>query len=123
MCFLVCLLAISLISKITQPGECSVRRALFGRHEQKYLANHVLETRQAETELECGMHCVGHGSCASVNYKTSGNGIGLCELNEKTLREISDGSMHNPEFNYLYIIKTVRKLRAYFDTAVVIKTE
>ncbi len=108
---------------MTQPGECLVSQAVFRIKKQKYLANHVLETRQAETELECGMHCVGHGSCASVNYKTSGNGKGLCELNKKSLREISDESMHNPEFNHLYIIKTVRKLRAYFDTAVAIKTE
>ncbi len=124
MCFLVCLLVITLsISKITQPGECLVKQAVFRRNEKKYLANHVLETRQAETELECGMHCVGHGSCTSVNYKTSGNGKGLCELNKKTLREISDadGSMHNPEFNHLYIIQiAVRKLRAYVDTAVAI---
>ena len=108
---------------MTQPGECLVSQAVFRIKKQKYLANHVLETRQAETELECGMHCVGHGSCVSVNFKTFGNGKGLCELNKKTLREISDGSMHNPEFNHLYIIKAVRKLRAYFDTAVAIKTE
>ena len=120
MCFLVCLLVLSLISKMTQPGECLAWQAVFRIKKNIYLANHVLETRQTETELECGMHCVGHGSCASVNYKTSGNGKGLCELNNKTLREISDESMHNPEFNHLYIIKTVRKLRAYFDTVVVI---
>ncbi len=116
MCFLVCLLVIILISKITQPGECLVRQAVFRRNEKKYLANHVFETRQAETELECGMQCVGHGSCASVNYKTSGNGKGLCELNSKTLREISDvdRSMHNPEFNHLYIIKTVREIFRYW---------
>ncbi len=112
MCLLVFLFVITLISKITQPGECLIRQAVFRRNEEKYLAYHVLETRQAETELECGMHCVGHGSCASVNYKTSGNGKCLCELNSKKLRETSDadGSMHNPEFNHLYIIKRVRKI-------------
>ena len=58
-----------------------------------------------------------------MNYKTSGNPKGLCELNKKTLRGISDadGSMYNPEFNHLYIIKMVREIRAYFDTAVAIK--
>ena len=60
MCLLVCLFVITLISKITQPGECLIRQAVFRRNEEKYLANHVLQTRQAETELECCMHCVGH---------------------------------------------------------------
>ncbi len=118
MCFLVCLLVITL-SKITQQGECSVRQAVFRRNEQKYLENHVLETMRAETELECGIHCVGHRSCASVNYKTSGKDRGLCELNSKTLQEVSDagGSMHmyNLEFNHLYIIKTVRKPQAFLQ--------
>ncbi len=120
MCFVLCLFVISFISKITQPGECSVKQALFGRNEQKYLANHVLETRQAKTELECGMHCLGHGSCASVNYKTFGNGKDICELNSKTLQETSDadGNMQNPEFTHLYIMETVRKIRAFLDAPV-----
>ncbi|CAB3993405.1 Hypothetical predicted protein [Paramuricea clavata] len=43
----------------------------------------------------------------SVNYKTSGIGKGLCELNSETLQETSDagGILHNPEFNHLYIVK------------------
>ncbi|CAB4043149.1 Hypothetical predicted protein, partial [Paramuricea clavata] len=97
---------IFMISKIPQ-GECSIKQAFFLINEQKYLANHAIETKQAESELQCSMHCVGVGSCASVNYKTSGIGKGLCELNNKTLQEISDldESMQNPEFNNLYIIK------------------
>ncbi|XP_028414341.1 uncharacterized protein LOC114537501 [Dendronephthya gigantea] len=53
------------------------------------------------------MHCVGDQSCASVNFKTSGTDKGLCELNSKTLREISyaDGRMYNPKFNHLYKVK------------------
>jgi hypothetical protein len=107
-----------MISKI-QKGECSIKQAFFRIDKQKYLANHVIETKQAESELQCGMNCVGVGSCTSVNYKTSGIGKGLCELNSKTLQEISDPdeNMHNPEFSHLYIIKKVRKIRTLFCNA------
>ncbi|XP_028393220.1 neurexin-4-like [Dendronephthya gigantea] len=55
------------------------------------------------------MHCVAHGSCVSVNYKTSGIGKGRCELNNKTLQDASDndGSTSHPEFKHLYIIKKI----------------
>ena len=46
------------MSQLTQPRECSTEEAIFRRKEQTYLANHVIKTKQAETELECGMHCV-----------------------------------------------------------------
>ena len=52
-------------------------QALFRKNKQEYLANHVIATKQAATELECGLHCVRHGSCLSVNYKISGFGKGL----------------------------------------------
>ncbi|CAB4044266.1 Hypothetical predicted protein, partial [Paramuricea clavata] len=99
--------ALIFVSQIIQPGKCSTEQAIFRRKEQTYFANHVVKTKQTETELECGMHCVANGLCASVNFKTSGNGKGLCELNSKTLQEASDavGSMHNPEYNHLYIIR------------------
>ena len=108
---------ILMILKI-QKGECSIKQAFFLINKQKYLANHVFETKQAESELQCGMHCVGVGSCTSVNYKISGIGKGLCELNNKTLQEISDTdeNMHNSEFNHLYIIKKVRKIRTLLHT-------
>jgi hypothetical protein len=101
--------ALIFVSQITQPGEYLIEQAIFRRKEQTYLANHVIKTKQAETELECGMHCVADGLCASVNYKTSEIGKGLCELNNKTLQERYDakGSMRNPAFNHLYIIKKV----------------
>jgi hypothetical protein len=107
-----------MISKIPQ-GECSIKQAFFLIKEQKYLENHVIETKQAESELQCSMHCVGVGSCVSVNYKTSGIGKGLCQLNNKTLQEISDTdeNMHNPDFNHLYIIKKVRTSRTLFCNA------
>ena len=108
MAVLLSICALLLISKLPQPGECS-KQAVFRRNEQKYLAHHVIETNQAESELECAVQCVADGSCASVNYKTSGIGKGLCELNNKTLQDTSDAdeSAHNPEFNHLYVIKQV----------------
>ncbi|XP_028414334.1 collagen alpha-1(XII) chain-like [Dendronephthya gigantea] len=85
----------------------SINQAMFRKSQQKYLANHVINSQHANTELECSMHCVGDQSCASVNFKTSGTGKGLCELNSKTIKAISyvDGSMNNPEFNHLYKVK------------------
>ena len=100
--------ALFLLSKISQPGEC-LQQAVFRRNEQKYLANHVIATKQAATELECGMHCVAYGSCLSVNYKISGVNKGRCELNNKTLQETFNADQEiNSEFNHLYIIKKVR---------------
>ena len=99
--------AILLILKISQPVESSMQ-AVFRRKEQKYLASHVIATKQAATELECGMHCVADGSCISVNYKMSGIGKGRCELNNKTLQETSEGDQEtNPEFNHLYVVQKV----------------
>ena len=102
------LVIILIISQIPEPGQCSKKQAKFHLNKSKYLANHVIETRQAETELECGIHCLGHGSCVSVNYKTSGIDKGLCELNNKALEEITDHDerVDNPDFSHLYIIKT-----------------
>ena len=110
------LVIIQIISQITQPGECSIgHEDFFHIDESKYLANHVIESRQAKTKLECGIHCVRHGSCVSVNYKTSGIGKGLCELNNKTLQNANDYEiMKNPDFSHLYIIKTVRRIRELF---------
>ncbi|CAB4015897.1 Hypothetical predicted protein [Paramuricea clavata] len=98
--------SIFIITKIAQ-GECSISQAFLRINKEKYLANQVIEIKQAKTELECLMHCLGERSCASVNYKTSGINKGLCELNSKTLQEASDadGSIHNPEFNHIYIDK------------------
>jgi hypothetical protein len=109
MAVLLSICALIFVSQITQPCECLVEQAIFHTKEQTYLANHVIQTKQAETELECGMHCVADESCASVNYKTSGIGKGLCDLNSKTLQDISDadGSLYNAEFNHIYIIEKV----------------
>ncbi len=101
-----------LISKVLQPGDCSTKQAMFHKNKQKYLANHVIATKQAGSESECGMYCVRDGSCSSVNYKTSGIGKGRCELNKKTLQETSqvDESVHDPEFNHLVVIKPVSRI-------------
>ncbi|CAB4030524.1 Hypothetical predicted protein, partial [Paramuricea clavata] len=106
MAVLLSICALIFISEIPQPGVCS-KQAMFHRNVQKYLTNHVIETKQAESELECGVYCVRHGSCASVNYKTSGIDKGRCELNNKTIQETSDADekTHNPEFNHIAIIK------------------
>ena len=84
-----------------------MKQAYFLRKEQKYLANHVIETKQADSELECGIHCVANGSCASVNYKTSGAGKGRCELNNKTVQETPHEEKHNPDFVHLALLKRV----------------
>ena len=85
--------------------------AILKRNEQRYLTDHVIETKQAGTELECGLHCLADKSCTSVNYKTSGIGKGLCELNYKTVKETSnvDDKIHDPEFNNLVVIERVSR--------------
>ena len=98
----------------TQPGESlASEQAIFKRNEQKYLADHVIETKQAGSEVECGMHCVANKSCTSINYKTSGIGKGRCELNNKIAEETSsvDDKIHDPEFNHLAVIKRVVSLQ------------
>ena len=99
------------ISVMPQQGKCLTVQAFFRKQDGKYLANHPIETKYAETELVCSRRCVGHESCVSVNYKTSGIGKGRCELNSKTLQDTSydQESSSNPEFKHIFIIKKVRK--------------
>ena len=85
-------------------------QVFFLRNEQKYLENHVIEIKQADSEFECGIHCVPDKLCASVNYKTSGIGKGRCELNNKTLQETSDEETYNPEFTHVVVIKQVSEI-------------
>ena len=93
----------------TQPGGLACEQVTFLKSEQKYLKNHVMETRQADSELKCGFYCAKNKSCKSINYKTSGVGKGLCELNNKTIEETSDvdDKIDNPEFNHLAVIERV----------------
>ena len=105
--------AVLVTLEILQPVESSMQ-AVFRRKEQKYLAKHVITTKQAATERECGMHCVADGSCLSVNYKISGVNKGRCELNKKTLQESSEGDKEtNHEFNHIYVVQKVRNYK-YF---------
>ena len=105
-------------SQLPQPSECLTNQAVFRKRAQKYLANHVFDTKQAGSEFECGLYCVREESCASVNYKTSGIGKGRCELNNKTYQDTSDGDEEtNPEFIHL-IVEKVRKI----DHAIIVLT-
>ena len=91
-----------------EQGFCT-KQALLLRNKGKYLANHIIETKQADSEFKCGTHCVANKACMSVNYKTSAVGIGRCELNDKTGREVPDEERHEPEFIHLAAFKRVSK--------------
>ena len=85
---------------------------VFLKKEHKYLPNHAFLRKQAESKLECmycSMHCARNDLCSSVNYKTTGIGKGLCELNDKTMQKVSsaDEKRLKPEFNHVVIIKPV----------------
>ena len=99
------------ILEVPQQGKCLNVQAIFRNQEGKYLANHVIKTKHAKTELECSWHCVGQELCVSVNYKTSGIGKGRCELNNKTFQDKSDNgeSLSNHEFKHIAIVKKVRE--------------
>ena len=100
------------IAKIPQPGKCLTKKeVIFRVNKQEYLANHVIETKQAESELECGMHCVGKESCSSANFKISGDGKGLCELNRKAQGQESSERLQKSEFNHLNIVQNVKGLK------------
>ena len=93
-----------LILKVLKQANCS-EAALFQKHKGKHLANYVISTyERTKSEVECGTYCLGHGMCASVNYKTSGKDKGLCELNTETLDAKNGEGTPNAEFNHLYII-------------------
>ena len=107
--FLLCI-CLLILARLAQ-GQEMTKQAVFHRKKQKYLANHVIESRQANDELKCALHCIEHDSCASVNYKISGARKGLCELNNETPQRTSGKDERTiPEFVYLYIFKKVRKI-------------
>ena len=82
------------------------KQAVFRKSGQKYLENHVIETKHAYTDLECRMYCLRNTLCASVNYKISGIDKGLCELNNKA-SDVAEAMTHNLEFNHFSIIEKV----------------
>ena len=97
------------MTKEAEPFECvPSKEAWFHREEKTYLMNHAYEKKQTDSEFACRLSCVRDGFCASVNYKTSGIGKGLCELNNKITQERSKvEKIRDPEFNYHSKIKRV----------------
>ena len=85
------------------------KQTWFRREEKIYLMNHVYERKQTNNEFACSLSCVRDESCKSVNYKTSGIGKGLCELNKKSTQERSkaEKKIRDPEFIHLAMIKQV----------------
>ena len=98
--------ALIFILQTSKLVKCLDRQAVFRKSGQKYLENHVVETKHADTDLECRMYCLRNTLCASVNYKISVIDKGLCELNNKTC-DVAEAMTHNPEFNHFYIIEKV----------------
>ena len=83
-------------------GHDLTKKAFFRKEKQKYLTNHVMETRKAEDELTCALHCIGHDSC-------------LCELNTETSPRTSGNDKRtNSEFIHLYIFKKVSKFGLFY---------
>ena len=87
-------------------GHCSLQ-AVFRREEGKYLSNNVIGTKKTESELDCCALCSRESSCVSVNYQMSGENQGLCELNNKTLKDSKEDGKERPEFVNLEIIRRV----------------
>ena len=109
-CLSVCALILFWMATAKPRESLAFDETIFKRNEQTYLADHVVETEQEHSEIECALRCiVSEKSCTSVNFKTSGIGKGRCELNKKTVEETSDvdGKIHHPEFNHLALIKLV----------------
>ena len=94
----------------TQPEESwACGEVRFQRSEHKYLANHVMETTQVDSEKKCVFRCAVNKSCTSINYKTSGSDKGRCELNNKTVDETDDvdKKIDRSGFNHLAVIERV----------------
>ena len=64
-----------------------VKQTFFHRKVGQYLPDSVITTKYAECEFECSVLCTIHKGCLSVNYKVSGLGQGLCQLNNNTISE------------------------------------
>ena len=99
----------------------SLHNALYYRYRGKYLSNSVIRAKLAMTENECAIYCSRDKECLSVNYKTTGENLGLCELNNMALSEAGTNSVCNDEFNYLQILNRVRKIHYILYTADSIK--
>ena len=94
----------------TQPEErLACGEVRFQRSEHKYLANHVMETTQVDSEKRCVFRCAVNKSCTSINYKTSGSDKGRCEVNNKTVDATDDvdEKIDRSGFNHLAVIERV----------------
>ncbi len=101
------LLAVLLCLIFSKPGKCQ-HEAVFRKTAGKFLANYVIQAKEASSESECGIYCSRNKRCASVNYKTSGINKGLCELNSKSLGGMTlDELTDSPEYIHLHVIKPV----------------
>ena len=112
-CFLIILIfklpRSNLYSTKQAEAQCMpTKEAWFRKEEKTYLMNHVYERKQTGSEFACRLSCLRDESCASVNYKTSGVGKDLCELNNKITQERSKvEKIRDPEFNHHSKIKRV----------------
>ena len=77
------------------------------RKDGEYLANNVIRTDNADSELHCTLLCSNEISCVSVNYKKSGENRGMCELNNKTLQDSEEDGRESLDFVHLYVIERV----------------
>ena len=76
------------------------REAVFYKEKGVYFANHVIETEETSSELECCSLCLVQTPCTSVNYKSSGDREGLCELNDRILKDFPHHGTKNSEYIY-----------------------
>jgi hypothetical protein len=96
---------------ILNRGRC-VDEAVFRKIKGKYLPNCVFKTLETRNELHCTSYCSRDGSCVSVNFKICGKDQGICELNNRTMKEVNDGQ-NNPEFSYHEIVTRVRSYMSF----------
>ena len=90
-CLSICALIFVWMAAAKPRESLACGETMFKRNEQKYLAGHVIETKQAQSEMECGLHCIeSEKSCTSVNFKTSG--IGKADVNS-TIRQLKKHRM------------------------------
>jgi hypothetical protein len=81
------------------------QEALFRKENGVYFANNVLKTEDTSSEMECCSNCLQDKSCTSVNYKTSGDYQGFCELHAETLEDYPQNGIENHEFSYFEKLK------------------
>ena len=79
----------------------SLKQAWFQKKKETCLLNHVYKRKQTDNEFACSLSCARNESCRSVNYKTSGNDKGLCELNTGNEKSEVERKVHDTEFNFL----------------------